>query len=1023
MKCNTIKKNGSMIKITKISALFITIITFLISCKQDGHSLVLKNYKNLTTQEKRMPQNAVLGLKTHAELETHLFASEPMVVNPTNIDIDSKGRVWVTEGINYRIQIHTDHPVQEKGDKIVILEDVDGDGKADTSKVFYQGTDINSALGILVLGNKVIVSCSPKVLILTDTNGDDKADKKEVLFDGISGVQHDHGVHAFIFGPDGKFYFNFGNSGKSIFDKDMNPIKDKSGAIVNHSGNPFRHGMIFRCNLDGSGFEVLGHNFRNNYELAVDSYGTMWQSDNDDDGNRAVRINYVMEYGNFGYTDEMTGAGWRSKRTGMHDSIPIRHWHQNDPGSIPNLIQTGAGSPTGILVYEDDLLPKVFQGQIIHADAGPNIVRSYTVQNQGAGYSASIENILEGNQDQWFRPSDVCVAPDGSLLVADWYDPGVGGHGVGDLNRGRIFRIAPKANAYNIPKLEIKTTNDAIKGLKSPNMSTRYLAWTFIEELGSEAESSLLELWESSNAVFRARALWLLSNIDGRAEYYIKQAFKDQDPNIRITAIRAARNLTIDINPLLTTLLKDPSAQVRREIAIAIRNDDSEAAEDIWIELALQHDGNDRWYLEALGIGATNKSQKMYLKWLEKVGENWNDKSGRDIIWRLRNDEALEKLVDLISNSPEPWQEKLRYFRAFDFHSKEASNKALLNLIKMDHEQKDRVVITALSHFSSDFATSNPEVKKLLFAYLDTYKGTSEYLDLVRNFKLESELDEVFTIAIDSAKNQIGIASCKLLMDMKQQELILSKINDSNSEIIIELLGKIGDWNSVRLLHEILLLDEKDLKSNEDVLNALGSSRKGQRKILQIIEEGKLPTSLDSVAVNIFMTSGHEDLRKRASVLLQSKEISAGKTFPPISQLMRMDGDTEKGMKVFQKACISCHQVKGKGVDFGPNLSEIGNKLAKSALYKAILDPSEAISFGYEGVDLNLNDGIVVRGYISSDTENYIELNLMGGLSNRYPKSSIKSVIQIEGSLMTSMAVSMEEQELIDLVSYLEQLK
>ena len=99
--------------------------------------------------------------------------------------------------------------------------------------------------------------------------------------------------------------------------------------------------MVFRCDLDGSNFEVLGHNFRNNYEVAVDSFGTLWQSDNDDDGNRGVRINYVMEYGNYGYVDEMTGAGWQAKRTNMEKEIPLRHWHLNDPGVVPNLLQTG----------------------------------------------------------------------------------------------------------------------------------------------------------------------------------------------------------------------------------------------------------------------------------------------------------------------------------------------------------------------------------------------------------------------------------------------------------------------------------------------------------------------------------------------------------------------------------------------------------------------------------------------------------------------------------------------------------
>ena len=145
-----------------------------------------------------------------------------------------------------------------------------------------------------------------------------------------------------------------------------------------------------------------------------------------------------MPYGNYGYTDEITGEGWDANRINIEDSIPLRHWHLNDPGEIPNLLQTGAGSPTGMLIYEGDLLPKKFQGQMIHCDAGPNVVRSYPVTKNGAGYTAEIINIVEGKNDKWFRPSDVCVAPDGSLIIADWYDPGVGGHQAGDQTRGRI---------------------------------------------------------------------------------------------------------------------------------------------------------------------------------------------------------------------------------------------------------------------------------------------------------------------------------------------------------------------------------------------------------------------------------------------------------------------------------------------------------------------------------------------------------------------------------------------------------
>ena len=196
----------------------------------------------------------------------------------------------------------------------------------------------------------------------------------------------------------------------------------------------------------------------NNFEVAVDSFGTIWQSDNDDDGNRGVRINFVMEFGNYGYTDELTGAGWRTKRTNQEKDVPSMHWYQNDPGVIPNLLQTGQGSPTGIAIYEGDLLPRVFQGQMMHCDAGPRIVRAYPVEKNGAGYTGKTVSMLE-SKDPWYRPSDVCTAPDGSVFVADWHDSHVGGHHMADHKpgqmTGRIYRLTPKAAVANTRYLKI----------------------------------------------------------------------------------------------------------------------------------------------------------------------------------------------------------------------------------------------------------------------------------------------------------------------------------------------------------------------------------------------------------------------------------------------------------------------------------------------------------------------------------------------------------------------------------------
>ena len=222
--------------------------------------------------------------------------------------------------------------------------------------------------------------------------------------------------------------------------------------------------MVLRCDPDGKNFEVLGHNFRNNYEPCIDSYGNIFQSDNDDDGNASCRINFVMYYGNYGFLDEMTRASWSTNRVGLEETIPERHWHQNDPGVVPNMLITGAGSPSGMTFYEGDLL-SAFSNMPIHAEPYYNVVRAYVPIKKGAGYSAEIKDILKSD-DQWFRPVDVSTAPDGSLFIADWYDPILGGGAAGDANRGRIYRVSPQADQYKVGSQDFNSIEGSMTALK-----------------------------------------------------------------------------------------------------------------------------------------------------------------------------------------------------------------------------------------------------------------------------------------------------------------------------------------------------------------------------------------------------------------------------------------------------------------------------------------------------------------------------------------------------------------------------
>lgn len=999
------------------------ILLLLISCQRDSKITI----DDLSGDQIHDPEYALLGVEMKDGLEITLFASEDMVRNPTNMDVDDRGRVWITEGVNYRPTLNPDIPQQEEGDRIVILEDTTGDGKADTETVFYQGRDIDSALGIMVLGNRVIVSRSPDVMILTDTTGNDKADKKEILFTGIGGEDHDHGVHAFVFGPDGKLYFNFGDAGRQILTPDGEIVIDEAGNRVTEDDGLYRKGMVFRTNFDGSEFEVLGHNFRNNYEVAVDSYGTLWQSDNDDDGNRSVRINYVMEFGNYGYTDEMTGAGWRTRRVNLEDTVHDRHWHQNDPGVIPNLLDTGSGSPTGIIVYEGDLLPEVFHNQMIHTEPGHNVVRAYPVKNDGAGYSAAIENIMVATGNQWIRQVDVAVAPDGSLFVADWYDPGVGGHQYRAPNRGRIYRIAPENTPYRVPEVNYDTIEGAIEALKSPNHEIRSKAWLKLHEWGEEAEQALAEMWTSAPSRFRARALWLLSKIDGVGMNYIEQALQDEDSDIRITAIRAARQLDTDMIPIIEKMAADPSPQVRREAAIALRHQSSPEAPRLWAKLAAQHDGQDRWYLEALGIAADRQWDAFLSAWLEYIDQDWKNPAGRDIIWRSRSETALPLLAEMITDHSMDISENLRYFRAFHFHESQQKTETLISLLDGNHPQQDEIRIYSLQQLSRSDAEQYPDVMQALNQVLEATNGTYDFLDLVERFRLEDRNDQLAELVIEYPDSSLGINAARHMINHSGSSLLEDMLRNDNETVVLSTLralGPISSNQSLNFLHSVVTGQDKDLRVRQLAIEAFGyGSWNAEDRLLEMAQQGEIPPELETTAANVLLSAYRASIREGAREYLQLADAAAEADLRPVSELIQETGDIEKGRAVYDRACQICHQAEGRGTSFGPELSAIADKLPREGLYNAILEPNAGVVLGYEGYIFELRDGSQVTGIIESETSSELVVRLMGGFTNTYDIDDIVSREQMQQSLMPAMQSSMTEQELIDLVEYLTTLQ
>lgn len=990
--------------------------------------LVVVTFGLQTASPTTMPvpaRDGIESLEVAPGLAATLVAEAPTITNPTNLDVDARGRIWLVEGFNYRK--FKPKPLRAEGDRIMILEDTTGDGVADKSTVFYQGTDIDAAMGISVLGNRVIVSAYTKIFVFTDTNGDDKPDKKEVMFTAGGPPDHDHSTHAFVFGPDGRLYFNGGNETRSIMDPAGNVLVDRAGYRVEAKLNPYQEGMSFRLEPDGSKFEVLGYNFRNPYELAVDSYGTVWQTDNDDDGNRSTRLNYVMEGGNYGYRDEMTGAGWRSRRTNMESEIPRQHWHSGDPGSVPNVRINGAGSPSGVIVYEGTLLPKQYQGTIIHADPGPNEVRAFTLSADGAGYSAERLPILTSPKDKMFRPVDVAVAPDGSLFVADWYDAGVGGHNMSDQSQGRVIRLAPPGTRYTVPRLDLSSPAAAARALRSPNLATRHLAYERLAADGRRAEPALVAMWRSSVPYERARALWLLARIPGRGARYLDQASRDVDPNIRITALRATRRIDGDVIAMAERLVRDPSPAVRREVAIALRHNESPRAAALWAGLAQQYDGRDRWYLEALGVAADRQWDRFFGTWLDRVGD-WNTPAGRDIVWRARSSRALPLLEQLAADQATPVADRLRYLRALDFHPAEARQKSLLALLTSPAGASAELAPVILAQLDAKTAGSLPEVQAALKRTLEATRGTAQYVEMVDRYDVRAEMDELVRLALAKPNETAGSEAARIALGWgatpRFAELVRGT-DDATARRAIAVLGRNFTPAIDTLLTGVLVDSTRAVDLRRWIVQSMGGGPAGQRRILALVRDRRLPKPLEPTASSALFSAG-QSIRDSAAQFLTPPPSTTldGKTLPALLTLAARTGDAVAGKPVFERTCTSCHLAGSTGTDFGPALTEIGDKLPKSGLYHAILDPSAGISFGYEGWTIKTRDGQQVVGMIASETEDEVVMKLIGGLQRRVPKNTITDRKRMDASLMPQgLERTMNEADLVNLVEYLSTLR
>ncbi|MCM8540551.1 MAG: GDSL-type esterase/lipase family protein, partial [Lentisphaeraceae bacterium] len=511
------------------------------------------------------PEDELNTFKLPEDLQVSVFASEPMVINPTNMNWDREGRLWVCCSPNYP-QIVPGHLAN---DYIVVLEDTDKDGKADKRTVFVDGLLIPTAV---IPGNGgVYVANSTEFVFYKDTNGDGKADEKKVILSGFGTEDTHHVLHTPRWGQDGLLYIN-----QSIY-------------IHSHVETPYgvkrlMAGGIWQYDPHTEKLEILSYGLINSWGHQMDKWGQSFATD----GAGGEGINYV-----FPEVAQRTAYGTKHILPGLNPGQP-KH--------------------CGFEIITGTHFPEKYQGLFLANDFRGHRTNVFKVSDSGSSYTSKQQPDLIGTahvgidrsgKGGGFRPVDVKMGPDGAVYLADWSNIIIQ-HGEVDFRderrdqvHGRIWRITAKDRKLDtFPKISGESISSLLEKLKSPKRFVVDMAKRELIERGADKLIPELTKWTASlpkneeGDYLRLQSLWLQQAVNICNESLLNELLKNSNGKIRAAAVRVVRHFhdrLPNTDKLLKAAVLDSHPRVRLEGVNALRVRKSTEASEIAV-LALDQE-------------------------------------------------------------------------------------------------------------------------------------------------------------------------------------------------------------------------------------------------------------------------------------------------------------------------------------------------------------------------------------------------------------------------------------------------
>ncbi|MEM8671916.1 MAG: PVC-type heme-binding CxxCH protein [Planctomycetota bacterium] len=953
-----------------------------------------------TAEQPLAPVDAAQTMNVPEGVRVTLFAGEPDVQQPIGFCIDDRGRLWVAEAYSY--PVHS----KEGKDRIIILEDVDGDGRHDRRTVFYD--QLNYVSGIEVGFGGVWVMSPPYMYFIPDSDGDDIPDSEpRVVLDGFGTHANAHNIaNGFAWGPDGWLYATHGRTNWSMIGRPGDTDSE-------------------RQRFDGGVWRY--HPTRDVWEPYADGTTNPWGIDWNDLGDAFI-CNCVNPH----LFQVIQGAHyepWRGRASSRYayqriDTI-ADHLHfvglsnvRNGLGSEAEDSAGGGHAHCGTMIYLGDQFPVDYRNQLFTNNIHGRRINCESLRRSGSGYVASHRPDFMRSKDPWFMGVTLACGPEGEVYVSDWSDTGEC-HSTRNTRRstGRIYRLTYLKNQLNQVDLR-SMTNEALVDLQldKNDWKVRHARRILHERFASGDDLSSihgkLNQWVESHSETsrRLRALWVLHVTGGLTDERLTELLDHPDPNLRSWAITL---LCEDKAPhakavraLERLARKDDSARVRLSLASAAQRLKPDAAWPIVIALASHGEDSDDqnlplmvWYgLEPLIHDDSERFIQVAAETaIPRIAEN---AARRVIDSNDHRNDGLSQLISLLPQARQP-EAMLRGFligleSQRNVKPPSGWNTVFRQLRVQDKPEINRLVVQLAMVFRDPLATQS-----LQQTMLDRDAPLSQRqiaLQALAKHRVAGIEPALIRLLDDKALREQALKALGRYASKQTDQAILSRyggLSDSEQQVAVQTLASRASW---------------------------------ARSLVEAVERGQVPASdITAFTARQLVALGDSSLNETLKQHWGEIRDTPADARRQISTLQKSltseklaEADLKRGKALYTQHCGKCHLFFGEGGKVGPDLTG-AQRTNMTYLLENIIDPSASVAKDYQMEIVQTDDGRVLSGLIESESDDV--LTVVNGI-DRFVirKDEIEARKSSDVSVMpVGLLQPLSEREIRDLFGYISQ--